>query len=383
MPLGVKNQPNLIVDRFMQITAIPAVSLKERVIIDYLKKWLSDRNFTFIEDSAGEKNGGNAGNLICKVPANTNSTVTLLLSAHVDTVSDSCANPVIDDGKVISSDPHILGADDRAGVNVLLEILQRVADRKIQHPNLEIVFCVAEEIGLQGSRYLDYSLLSARHGINFDSSSPVGKVIVSAPNKVEFTIKITGQEAHAAIAPDKGVSAILAAAQVITALNQWQKPGDTVFNIGTVTGGGHTNVIPGKVLLHGEMRSFSRATIDENLARMDEIIARESSAAGTTYQFEHILKYSDFNLAPESVAYQLSCAAITGLEVPFEPIRTFGGSDANNYNKHNIATVNLGMGYVNNHSHKEYISVDDLVLSAEIGVRIVELAAKFGTQSGK
>jgi tripeptide aminopeptidase len=137
------------------------------------------------------------------------------------------------------------------------------------------------------------------------------------------------------------------------------------------------------VLLHGEMRSFSRATIDENLARMDEIIARESSAAGTTYQFEHILKYSDFNLAPESVAYQLSRAAITGLEVPFEPIRTFGGSDANNYNKHNIATVNLGMGYVNNHSHKEYISVDDLVLSAEIGVRIVELAAKFGTQSGK
>ena len=78
-----------------------------------------------------------------------------------------------------------------------------------------VVVTIAEEIGLCGAKALGYSLLRARRGIALDTSG-VDLVINRAPcaNKLRFTV--TGREAHAGIAPEKGISAIEIAAAFIS-----------------------------------------------------------------------------------------------------------------------------------------------------------------------
>jgi len=77
---------------------------------------------------------------------------TVMLTAHMDCV-EPCANikPVLKDGVIRSDGTTILGADDKAGVVAILETLRCLKEHDIPHGNLQIVFTVAEEGGVNGS----------------------------------------------------------------------------------------------------------------------------------------------------------------------------------------------------------------------------------------
>jgi len=111
-----------------------------------------------------------------------------------------------------------LGADNKAGVCVLLEFLRVLKEDGIQHGPLEIVFTVAEETGLHGAKHLDYSLVSAKVGFVLDSGPPVNKVIVQAPSQKNLRVVIKGKAAHAGVSPEKGINAIQLAARAIAAM---------------------------------------------------------------------------------------------------------------------------------------------------------------------
>ena len=59
-----------------------------------------------------------------------------------------------------------------------------------------------------GSKALDYSKLSAKEAVVFDSSGDAGKIITAAPGQTKIRAEIKGVAAHAGLAPEKGVSAI-------------------------------------------------------------------------------------------------------------------------------------------------------------------------------
>ena len=112
--------------------------------------------------SAGEKLGGETGNLIARVPGTHGRTAAALLRAYgyrgahraiADTAARQHAFPAMG--------TTILGADDKAGVAAIIEMLRALRETGIPRPPLEIVFTIAEEVGLMGSTVLDYSLLTA------------------------------------------------------------------------------------------------------------------------------------------------------------------------------------------------------------------------------
>lgn len=363
-----------IVKRFLDTVVIPSVSGDERQIIDYIKAQLDRWGFSYKEDGAAPQTGGNAGNLICKIKG-TVKAEPILLAAHVDTVTYSTQNPMVQNGRIISTDDHILGADDRAGVTVLLEILEEISKSKIDYPDMDVVFIVSEEIGLRGSQFLDYSLIDASMGFNLDASARVGQVITAAPSKNMFEIYFYGKKAHAAVAPEKGISALTMASDAVMELESIFSKAPVIFNIGTIEGGGHSNVIPDEVKVSGEIRGFKNSDVAEYLDKLQEVATRVSRRRKGHAQFVVRHLYHAFSLPASSSAVRICERAITASAVPFEAISYRAGSDANIFNQNGIAAVNLGLGYVNNHSSDEYILVDDLLKGVQIGINLVQEAA--------
>lgn len=365
-----------VLQRFLEITSIPGVSRDERQIIEHIKRDLIRWGVDYQEDSAAEAVGGNSGNLICRIRNGHHNEPVYLLAAHVDTVSYSSLQPQISAGRIVTADDKILGADDRVGVTILLEILEAIAHNKIEYPNLDIVFIICEEIGLRGSIHLDYSLLEARQGFNFDASAPLGHVIIAAPSKSMFDMVFLGREAHAAVAPEKGISSIKMASSAVCRINDMPLSPDIIFNIGAIQGGGHTNVVPGKTVLSGELRSFDHTAVEETLRLLQEIGQEAAYQAGGKFRMECKHLYRAFQLNDHSPLLALARSAIKEAGLPFKAIRYRAGSDANIFNQNHIEAVNLGLGYSNNHSPDEYIKIEDLLNGVVVGKNIVRQAAR-------
>src|SRR4029077_545396 len=148
----------------------------------------------------------------------------------------------------------VLGGDDKSGCAVICEVLHRLRESGIPHGPVEAVFTICEEIGLQGARNLDLGLISAKEGLVYDSDAP-GHLVVRAPSAVSIRFTVKGLEAHAGVAPERGLSAIKIAAEAIAGMRLGRIDDETTANLGVIQGGRAGNVVPSEVVVRGEARS--------------------------------------------------------------------------------------------------------------------------------
>jgi len=95
------------------------------------------------------------GNLLAEKKIGTGIGATVLLSAHMDTVKGVFADrKLIIDGDVISSDKGALGADDRAGIAIIMEVLRNIESLSFNGV-IKVAFSREEEIGCVGSKKID------------------------------------------------------------------------------------------------------------------------------------------------------------------------------------------------------------------------------------
>lgn len=98
-----------------------------------------------------------AGNLLATVRHGEGPTI--LLSAHMDTVERIKRGRVIhQEGTILTSSEGILGADDRAGIAAILELLERLPRTNFSG-TIKVVFTVEEETGLCGARGIDQEFI--------------------------------------------------------------------------------------------------------------------------------------------------------------------------------------------------------------------------------
>ena len=143
----------------------------------------------------------------------------LLLSAHIDTVEPGRDIRPVLDGDVLRSDgTTILGGDCKAGLTIVLEALTSVVDAGVKHRPIEVAFTRAEEGGLVGVHNLEFSQLTAKSGVVFDGEGSVNRISVAAPSQNVVTANIRGVAAHSGVEPEKGLSSILIAAEILTQL---------------------------------------------------------------------------------------------------------------------------------------------------------------------
>ena len=361
-----------LVANFFELVGIDSLTFNEKDLVDYLSNKLRGLGFSINIDGAGKKIGGNSGNLIAHLPGDT-SKPAIFFNCHLDTVEPGIGiEPVLIDGIIKSKSKTILGADDKAGVAALLEMAHAVVEEKASVGPIDIIFTVAEEKGLLGAKHLDWSLVTGECGFVLDAAGMVGEVTIVAPWQNSISAVFYGKAAHAGICPESGVSAIQAAARAVETMPLGRRDRETTANIGEIKGGRAPNIVPESAEIKGEARSAKVSKLNRQTDRMVQAINRSARAYGATADVKVTREYDGFNLSSKNKVVARAGLALKAIGV--EPIYTAtgGGSDTNVFNAQNIPTVNLAVGYLDPHTTNESISVDQLLLAAELALTIAK-----------
>jgi len=370
---------------FEQLVRIDSVSKEEGKIADYLKNRFSALNAELFVDDAGEKVGGQTGNLVAKFKG-TVQVEPLLLAAHMDTVEPGRGVvPVCNNGIFTSRGDTILGADDKSAIAVILEVLHTLKDHDLPHGPLEVVMTICEEIGLLGAKHLDFSLISARYGYTVDATDTEG-IVTKAPSANHIEFKIHGKSAHAGAKPENGINAILAASKAIAGMEIGRIDRETTCNIGVIQGGLATNIVPDLVTIKGEARSHSDAKLqtvtDKMVSAFQSSVAQFREEIGNTslphveHHVEH--EFTRTDIPEDHHVVQLAKRAATQLGRNLACKITGGGADANVFCLHGIDTGVLGTGMREMHTTQEHISLDDMAKTAELLLEIIRIHSQKG-----
>lgn len=299
----------------------------------------------------------------------------LLLSAHMDTVEPGRGiKPVFDGDDIIRSDGStILGADNKAGCALILEVVQSLREDGGAHRPIELAISRGEEVGLTGARAMDYSRITAKVALVIDSGGPPTSIQGQAPFHNTYDIEVFGRSAHAGLEPEKGVSAIMVAAEIVAGLPQGRFDSETTGNVGRISGGLVRNAVPDYCRIEGEIRSMSQARLEalEEKARahVDAVRCHHSEAkVVATFRSE----YPGYLLTEDDPAARVLYGALRKLGMTPEPHPVGGGTDGNIFRGHGIASVVFGRGGYNQHTKDEYLVIPELLDCA----RVVELAIR-------
>jgi tripeptide aminopeptidase len=371
----------------IELIKIDSLSRREYDVAMRLKREIEELGGSVFIDDAGEKVGGNVGNVIAKFAGNRAHAQPLLLSAHMDTVVPGEGIVPILDGDILRTNGKtVLGGDDKSGVAIICEVLRVIKDNQLPCGPIDVVFTICEEAGLIGAKCLDIGQLRARTGLVLDSDS-VGFLFTKAPaaNRMEF--RVFGLEAHAGVCPERGINAIKVAAEAIAQMQLGRIDHETTANIGVVEGGMAVNIVPNQVILKGEARSHSNEKLKaqtEHMQRcLEDAAARHSlELDGKRYQARVESKierdYDRMDVAESAPIVQLVHAAAKNLNLEVKTGATGGGCDANVLNQKGMVVANLGTGMREIHTVNEWLDLKDLYLSAQMVLEIVKLNAESG-----
>lgn len=345
-----------LISTFTDLLRINAPSFGEEAIGAYLRKGLRQAGCT-VETQAYEK----SFNLIGRLQGSIRKARPLILNAHMDTIEPTTGIRFENKKGVIRTTGRtVLGADDKSALAQILEALLVLREKKVGHGPLEIVFTSAEEKGLHGARNLAFAKLKATHALVLDLSGSVGKIVIAAPTHLTYDMRVSGRSAHAGIEPEKGISAIRVASKIIAALPDSRIDQETTANIGVISGGTATNVVPAEVVIHGEIRGHDAAVLrglkQEITGKAKAVAAGQKARVRISWNEE----YRSFRICGEDpfLAYLAAIFRKNGLK-PLHTV-TGGGSDANIFQQKGIHAINISNGMQKVHSLGEQISVEDL-----------------------
>jgi len=371
---------NRMAQTFMDLVQIDSVSREEGRLAAYLQDLLRSLGARTVIDGSAAQTGSETGNLIAHLDGHSTAPA-LLFSAHMDTVEPGRGiKPILENGRIVSDGATILGADDKSAIAILLEALHVLQESGKPYPPLEFVFSTCEEIGLLGAKNLDWSLISAPMGYVLDTRDPAG-LVTRAPsaNRLKFTV--FGRDAHAGSAPEKGINAILIAAQAIATLTLGRVDAETTCNLGVIRGGDATNIVPKRVEVDGEVRSHDDGKLAAVTQRM--IDAFQKAAADYPDHGDdgrpHVQAdvHPDFKrtFIPENhPVVQMATNAAQRLKRSISLQTAGGGSDANVFFQKGIITGVLGTGMTDVHSVREHVDLQDMVQACEL---VLELMAVY------
>ncbi len=370
------DQERLIAD-FMTLVSIGSHSREEANVAAYIKGAVEELGYVVAEDHAGDIVGGNTGNLIVRVPGNPN-WPTILLMAHMDTVAPGHGvRPIRHADRITSDGKTVLGADDKAGVAGLLHLLTVLHSTKEEHPPLEVVFTICEEVGLLGAKALDRSSLQASYGFVFDSGGPLGSIVTHGPAQAKMKALVHGKAAHAGMAPEKGVSAIEVTSQAIAKMHLGRIDDHTTANIGQIKGGFATNIVCDLVELYAEARSLNDDRLRIQQEHMTQVLQATAKQHGVFAEVDWTASYPSFALPQDSFLRIIATNAMNRMDVTPTFVHSGGGSDANVINSKGIPVINLAVAYQQIHTLEEWISLDNLTGAAQMILEIVRATSDY------
>jgi tripeptide aminopeptidase len=332
------------------------------------------------EDASAGKTGSDTGNLIIRFNGNNPAHQALFFSCHMDTVEPGTGIRVVRQGDIFTSRGNtVLGSDDKSGVAALIELMTVLAEERIAHGPIELVFTTCEEIGLLGAKHLEHERLHASQGYALDTTG-INRIITGAPASNHLKILLHGIAAHAGLNPEDGISAFSMAARAMADIKLGRLDAESTANFGLISGGVATNIIPALLAIEGEVRSHSAeklAAYTNAIVTAFQKVVREwpvPVSAGDRKPQVDIqvqLEYPSMLLhAEDPVLTRVRQAGLkAGKDLQF--LIAGGGSDANILNSYGLSTAIVATGMNNVHTTEEYLDLNDAVSLVELLYAIV------------
>lgn len=347
-------------ERFIQLAKIYSPSKGEKEICDFIMAYLGARGIQANIDCAGEKYGGNGGNITAVIPGNA-AGEPLCFSAHLDQIEPCKGVEPIVDGDIIRTDgTTTLGGDDKGGVAAILEAVEDILETGEPHREIHLLFTVTEEASMLGAKHMDTDRIPCKQIVIADAAGPTGVIAYKAPAMEAITCTVHGTKAHAGLEPEKGVNAIVAASKAIANMHIGRIDEETTSNIGRIEGGDATNIVTDKVTFTAEVRSHNMEKLASEVAHMEHCLKEAADNMHASYEFAHELAYPAFALPVEHPLIQQTEKAMNEEGIEAQKLVIGGGSDANILAAAGCESVIVSVGMQDVHTVNETLNMNEL-----------------------
>ena len=371
------NKERMIAE-FIELVAVPCPSKDEAQEAALIMEKLRQLGLEPVMDKAHEKTGGTCGNVWAYVKGNVPEAPVLFFEAHMDSVAPTTGTKVVRrDGILYSDGTTTLGGDDKVGITAMLETVRALQEDGAPHGDIQLCFTVSEEIGCLGVVNMDKAWIKADYGYCLDIGGTPGEITYAAPKLYDIFVTVKGKAAHAGVASEEGINAIMLAAKAISKLPAYGRlDKETTLNIGMFNGGVGNNIVCPEVKFVIDMRSLNVPRLEKLKEDTLAIIKETCEAGGATVEFEVVEGCPAVELSPDHESIKLAAQAAESLNFKVELKTTGGCSDGNYLCGYGLPCGLLATGMSNVHTTEEYLKEEDLFNTARWMYEICTLAAK-------
>jgi tripeptide aminopeptidase len=279
------------------------------------------------------------------------------------------------DNIITASGTTLLGADDKAGVAIVMAVAQHMLENThLAHGPIRICFTPDEEIGRGIHRDLPDDL-KADVAYTLDGAE-LGEIVYETFSADKAHVHVEGVSIHPGQAKDRLVNALHLAAKIVDTLpHVTLTPETTAGRDGFI----HVYEMSGTAAaadLHIILRDFEL----DGLRRHGELLqqvcttlqAAEPRARITctiTQQYRNMRYWLEKDMRPVELARE-ACRRL-GIEPISPPIR--GGTDGSRLTERGVPTPNLFTGMQNIHGPDEWVSVQDMARATEMCIELLQL----------
>lgn len=362
-----------LMEQFITLVKINSVTKEEREIASYLKALFQSFHVHVIEDDTAKRTGHGAGNIICTIEENTPGVTPIYFTAHMDTVKHGVnVNPHVNElGYIVTDGTSILGADDKAGIAVLIETLLYLQEHQMKHGKIQFVFTVGEEAGLVGAQALKARLIEAKYGYALDADGHIGTIIHKASYVTQLSIIMQATDNHLNDNTNEKTM-IQLVTKGIAQLKRKQALFKTNVTVQHFQGNSATNDNSEYVEMFIKLRAFEEKNLKQMAHQIKQTFEQIAVNAGAQTKVTIQKAFPGFTLQASNAVVQTAIVAAKKIDVPVKMKTTVHSSDANIFNNKGIPTVNLGIGYEFIHTTKERIHQSSLVDLTKYVLSIIE-----------
>ncbi|WP_035368818.1 peptidase T [Acholeplasma hippikon] len=284
---------------------------------------------------------------------------------------------VIGEDIIVTDGNTLLGADDKAGVAEIMEMVHRLTENPdIKHGDIYICFTPDEEIG-QGADRFNYDWFKADFAYTADGSE-VGGIEYENFNAAAAKLVFTGKSIHPGSAKNKLINSMHLAMEFHSMLNPLQIPANTEgyegFNHLTDIKGIVEETVSKYIIRNHSMELFKKQQEDfKKIADyMNDKYGYE--AVKLTIKEQYLNMYEIIKQNMHIIDYAVEATKRVGLNPQFEAIR--GGTDGARLTWGGLPCPNLGTGAFHFHGRLEFASINQMETAVKIYTEIVKLIAE-------
>lgn len=268
----------------------------------------------------------------------------------------------------------LLGADDKAGLAIIMEILERYLSLDInKRRGLSILFTPDEEIG-RGPEHFDPEKYGCEFAYTIDGADPK-YIEIENFNAKAINISITGKSIHPGSAKGVMINASLVLAEFMNSLPKDMIPAKTEKREGfnhVVSISGDVEHASAHYILRNHDAKILERQVNDFLSIKDRLL---KEYPGVQIELEISDQYRNMyeiiETKPECKKHIEAVYKRLGYDFEYDPIR--GGTDGATFSFKGVPCPNLGTGSYNHHGRYEFAVLEEMEKMVEIGLEIFKL----------